>query len=87
MLTAGAAQGAQYNTSFDLELRATVTVLVDSGESLADVNGDGRVDGADLGLVARYLGAAPPWDAGADADRNHVVDVRDLALVGRHVRR
>jgi len=52
LMTAAAAQGAPDDTRFDLELRATVTVLIDSGASLADVNGDGNVDGVDLGLVA-----------------------------------
>ena len=87
LFTAGAAPRAQEDTRFDLELRATVTVVVDSGESLADVNGDGNVDRLDLGLVARHMGTSPPSDPRADADRNLVVDVRDLALVGQHVGR
>ena len=86
-MTAGAAQGVRDSTRFDLELLATVTVVVDSGASLADVNGDGNVDALDLGLVARHLGTAPPSDPRADPDRDHVVDVQDLALVGWHVRR
>ena len=87
LMTAAAAQGAPDDTRFDLELLATVTVVVDSGASLADVNGDGNVAVLELGLVARHLGTATPSDPRADPDRNHVVDVEDLALVGRHVRR
>ena len=87
LLTAGAVHGAQDDARFDLKLGATVTVVVDSGESLADVNEDGSVDRLDLELVARELGTSPPSDSRADADANLVVDVGDLALVGRHVRR
>ena len=87
LLTAGAVRGGPERRQFDLEVRATVTVVVDPGAGMADVNDDGRVDGEDLALVARYLGWGPPLDPRADADGDQRVDVRDLALVGSHVRR
>jgi hypothetical protein len=45
-----------------------------------DVNGDGRVNGADLGAVLGTFGPASPG-APTDLDRNGVVDGADLGFV------
>ena len=49
-----------------------------------DLNGDGKVDGADLLIVTAALGTSPPSDDRADVNRDGRVDVRDLAEIGAH---
>jgi len=52
-----------------------------------DVNQDGQVDSADLGLVARAFGStpgSPNWNQDADLNQDGIVDIFDLVLVGRN---
>jgi len=77
---------ASLNKEFSLPIMATVTVKMVSAVETADVNKDGKVDGADLGIVTSNLNAAvPPGDARADvAPPLGVVDINDLAFVARY---
>jgi hypothetical protein len=55
-----------------------------SAQIAVDVNGDGRVDCADLSIVKAAIGSKvgqPGFDARADVNSDSVVDVRDLAAV------
>jgi parallel beta-helix repeat protein len=57
---------------------------------VGDVNGDGKVDGKDLGSVAwcfgSYPGAPPPmsWDPNCDTNNDGKVDGKDLGIVAWH---
>lgn len=56
----------------------------ETGATLADANGSGRVDGFDLALLGRAFGsicAGPSYDATVDLDRDCQVDGADLALL------
>lgn len=49
----------------------------------ADINGDGLVDGADLGLVLEAWGTCPPLTIGCSGDLNFdgLIDGADLGVV------
>ena len=49
-----------------------------------DINGDGKVDFADLVLLARAYGSSVPPSTGADLNGDGVVDFRDLVILARH---
>jgi parallel beta-helix repeat protein len=52
-----------------------------------DVNGDGKVDMKDVGVVARAFGSHPDgsrWNPLADVDGNNAIDLRDIALVAKN---
>jgi hypothetical protein len=57
---------------------------------VGDVNGDGKVDGKDLGWVAwcfgSYPGAPPPmsWNPNADINNDGKIDGKDLGIVAWH---
>jgi len=55
---------------------------------MGDADGNGFVDGADLGIVGRAFGSYPShperWDERADMNQDNFVDGRDLGLVGRN---
>ena len=85
ILLAGGLAYAGIDREFDLPVQATVTVRIESPAQAADVNGDGKVDAADLRIVARNLGMEVSGDVRADVDKNNVVNVLDLALVGRFI--
>ncbi|TXK80328.1 cohesin domain-containing protein [Paenibacillus sp. N3.4] len=58
--------------------------------ALGDVNRDGEIDIADLGIVAKYYGktsADPNWNTYKIADVNNdgKVDIQDLAIVARKI--
>jgi hypothetical protein len=56
----------------------------ETGAVLADADQSGRVDGFDLGRLARAFGAEdtdPRYDASVDLDRDGIVDGADLALL------
>ena len=46
-----------------------------------DVNQDGKVDNADLGLITAALGQSPPVNPRVDVDESGTVDGNDLLLV------
>jgi Ca2+-binding EF-hand superfamily protein len=49
-----------------------------------DVNGDGKVDMADVAIVAKAFGANPSdprWNSQADLDGDLKISVKDIALV------
>ena len=75
---------ASLDRRFDMPIVATVTVKVESPSHVADINDDGKVDGEDLRIVARNIGASPPGEVRGDVDGSHVVDVSDLAFVARY---
>ncbi len=85
ILTAAAARvkvEAVGNVFFDVSNASFPMVL------LADLNGDGLVDCADIAIVRASLGKRvgdPGFDPRADVDGNGVVDVRDLSFVTRRV--
>lgn len=54
---------------------------------VGDVNGDGKVDMKDLGLVARSFGATPSsprWNAVCDLNGDGIINIKDLGIVARH---
>ena len=57
-----------------------LAALQDSCAGQADVNGDGAVDGFDLGAVLGNWGAAAPANP-ADINHDGVVDGMDLGLI------
>ncbi|MFO0961858.1 MAG: hypothetical protein U0625_03020 [Phycisphaerales bacterium] len=52
-----------------------------NGVGNPDLNGDGRVDGADLGLLLAAWGTHPPGPCGPDLNGDGTVDGADLALL------
>ena len=78
-LLAGGLAYAALDREFDLPIQATVKIV--SPTEAADVNGNGKVDGADLRIVARNVGLTVPEDIRADVDGNQVVDILDLTFV------
>ena len=51
---------------------------------LGDINGDGKVDMKDVGIVAKAFGATPSnprWDPAADLDGDGRIDMKDIAIV------
>ncbi len=63
---------------------ATVTLSVNAMPIPGDLNGDGKIDCLDVALVNAALGkrsGQTGFDARADVNQDHLVDVRDLAFV------
>ena len=57
-----------------------------AGVTPGDVNGNGVVDCADIGIVRAAFGrqtGQPGWDARADVDTDGIIDVRDLVFVSQ----
>jgi hypothetical protein len=51
---------------------------------MGDANGDGKVDGKDIAIVAQAFGSYPEharWNSAADMNGDNIVDSLDLALV------
>ena len=71
-----------------LALAATLFILFRPAFAvIGDVNGDGKVDMQDIGIVARAFGTspgAPRWNPAADVNGDGTVDMRDIALVASH---
>ena len=68
------------NVFFDVSNASFPMVL------LADLNGDGRVDCTDIGIVRASLGKRVGdvgFDPRADVNNDGIVDVRDMAFVTR----
>ena len=55
--------------------------IIDSCQCLADISGNGSVDGVDLAAVLAAWGSAGRGKSGADIDGNGTVDAIDLAFV------
>ena len=58
-----------------------IRVIVGDIENSADINGDGVVDGADLGSMLAAWGPCPPPPCPADLDGNGIVNGGDLGLL------
>jgi len=56
----------------------TLTFTISGGTTLGDLNGDGVVDGADLGILLNLWGSADPT---ADLNGDGVVDGADLGIL------
>jgi hypothetical protein len=68
--------------------RAVRMFLVDAGVTPGDVNSNGAVDCADIGIVRAAFGrqaGAPGWDERADVDTDGIIDVRDLAFTSQRL--
>jgi hypothetical protein len=68
--------------------RAINMFLLAAAVTPGDVNGNGVVDCADIGMVRAAFGrqsGQPGWDARADVDTDGVIDVRDLVFVSRRL--
>jgi hypothetical protein len=70
----GSAAGALYVSRFNTD----EVLMIAPATCPGDLNGDGAVDGADLGLLLAAWGTA---DAGADLDESGTVDGADLGLL------
>ena len=68
-----------YNVFFETDDTATVIVDIDGLPCFGDVNGDGRVDAADLGLILGSWGSCSGCPG--DLDGNGVIDAADLGLL------
>jgi hypothetical protein len=54
-----------------------------------DLNGDGKVDMADIAIAAAAFGStpgSPRWNPAADVNKDHIVDLRDIALIAKRFR-
>ena len=54
-----------------------------------DLNGDGKVNMADISIAAAAFGSYPGhprWNPVADVNKDHVVDLRDIALIAQRFR-
>jgi len=54
---------------------------------VGDVNGDGKVDGKDITVVAKAFGsypAHPRWDPSADVNGDGIVNALDIAIVAKN---
>ncbi|MSR70045.1 MAG: hypothetical protein EXS17_06850 [Phycisphaerales bacterium] len=70
-----------YTGSGVINVAAAVAQARDTNPGLADMNGDGRVDGADLTAFLSQWGACTGCACAADFDHDCVVGGSDLALV------
>jgi hypothetical protein len=62
-----------------------LTIMSPTGPT-TDINGDGRVDMADIGLAAKAFGSHEGnarWNPAADVNGDGIVDMFDLGLVAR----
>ena len=67
---------------------APETMTKVQGGILGDVNGDGKVDCADIAIVKAAFGTSAgdlKYDVRADVNGDGVVDIRDLAFVAQHL--
>lgn len=67
-----------YNVTFPITFNITI---------VGDVNGDGKVDMRDIGVIARAFGSNlnnPRYNPSADIDGDHRIDMRDMAKVARN---
>lgn len=58
-----------------------------ASELVGDPNGDGRVDGNDVAMVAKAFGSYPGhprWDPIADLNVDNKVDSLDIAIVAKN---
>jgi uncharacterized protein (DUF2141 family) len=67
-----------------LAVLAIVAAVVPVRAILGDVNGDGKVDMRDLGIVAKAFGSTPldpRWNPAADLNGDGVVNMVDIGIV------
>ncbi|MGD0029519.1 MAG: CARDB domain-containing protein [Candidatus Bathyarchaeia archaeon] len=81
----------EYNATNNVYVDGTVTMRL-----VGDVNGDGKVDGKDIAIIAKAFGAygpdkfypgSPPssnWNHDADINLDNVVDGRDIVLAAKN---
>jgi hypothetical protein len=82
-VTAYASDRAGNNTSASFNCVVPVNLAV-----TGDVNGDGKVDCADVAIIKAHLGqrfGQPGFDPRADLNADGVIDIKDLALVSRNL--
>ncbi len=70
-----------FGVSGDLVIRVTIDPMGAVAPCPGDINGDGLVDTADLGLLIAVFGEAPPSVAAADINEDGVADTADLGLL------
>jgi hypothetical protein len=54
---------------------------------VGDINGDGKVDGKDIILVAKAFGSYPGhprWNSAADLNGDGIVDALDVVIVAKN---
>lgn len=59
----------------------------EDSQPIGDLNGDGKVDMKDLGIVALAFGSYPEhprWNPDADINQDGVVDINDILIVLSH---
>ncbi len=79
-LSVALASGVFFSASYSVP----VSVVLKLPVVLADVDGDGIVDGDDLLRVTHAFGESGAIDEQADVNRDGVIDVLDLTFVGLH---
>jgi len=70
-----------FGVSGDLVIRMLINPMGEPQVCLGDINGDGVVDTADLGLLISVFGEAPPFLPEADLNDDGVADTADLGLL------
>jgi trimeric autotransporter adhesin len=81
---------AAKDTASNIEVQSLVAEATTrvAASSPADINGDGKVDCADLAIVKASFGkrrGQARFDSRADTNNDGIVDVRDLAFVAQKV--
>jgi hypothetical protein len=72
----------EYNATNNIYIDGTVKIRL-----VGDVNGDGKVDGKDIALVAAAFGTVPgdlKWNPDADINLDGKIDGRDIIAVARN---
>jgi hypothetical protein len=81
----------EYNLTNNVYVDGTVTIRL-----VGDANGDGKVDGKDIALIAKAFGSfgpnkiypgsppSPNWDPNLDLNLDNVIDGRDIVLAAKN---
>jgi hypothetical protein len=70
-----------FGVAGDLVIRTIIDPMGAPVDCPPDVNGDGMVDTADLGLLIANFGQAPPFVPSADVNDDGVTDTADLGIL------